>query len=83
MNYFINFDVNTGISINSYRQAVGYFNDSVEGLVDDIVNGDCGCCPLDGAKHALEDGELWAGSDATAEILEELHAAITDFEDRS
>lgn len=77
---FINYNVNTGISINTYRQASGYANSDVNGLVDDILAGRDGSCPLDGAKDALEDGYLWAGTDATPEILEEIHSAVCEWE---
>lgn len=78
---FINYNVNTGISINTYRHASGYANSDVTGLIDDILAGRHGNCPLDGAKDALEDGALWQGSNATQEILEEIHAAICEWED--
>lgn len=77
---FINYSVNAGISINSFRQPSGYANSEVTGLVDDILAERDGCCPLDGAKSALEDGALWAGSDATAEVLEMVHSAICEWE---
>lgn len=80
MSYFINYDVNTGLSINTFRNN-GYANSDVGGLVDDIVAEREGYCSLDGAKDALEDGAFWAGSNATQEILEELHALICEFED--
>lgn len=77
---FINYNVNTGIRINIHRQVEGVANSYVTGLVDDILAERNGCCPLDGAKDALEDGSLWAGSDATPEILEEIHSAICEWE---
>lgn len=78
---FINYSANSGISINSFRNPNGYANSDVTGLVDDIAGGRDGCCPLEGAKAALEDGSLWQGSNATQEILEEIHAAITEWQD--
>jgi hypothetical protein len=81
MKYFINFNVNTGISIDTYRGASGYANSDVAGLVDDIVNGVDGNCPLEGAKEALEDGAVWSNSAATPDVLELLHGTITHFED--
>ena len=77
---FINYTVNAGVTINSYRNATGYYNDDVTGLIDDIVAELSGCCPLEGAKAALEDGTLWNGSDATPEVLEEIHNAICEYE---
>jgi hypothetical protein len=41
----------------------------VAGLVDDIVNGVDGNCPLEGAKEALEDGAVWSNSAATPDVL--------------
>ena len=69
---FINFDVDTGLSINTYRN-LGWANGDVLGLVDDILNGHNGNCPLDGARDALEDS-----SNATPELLEEIHAIVID-----
>lgn len=77
---FINYNVNSGISINTFRNPNGYANSDVTGLVDDIAAERDGCCPLEGAKEALEDGTLWQGSNATPEILEALHTAITEYE---
>jgi hypothetical protein len=78
-NMFINYDQNIGITINSYRKPDGYANSDVGGLVDDIVAGRSGTCPLEGALETLEDGAYWEGSYAkcvTPEILEEIHYAI-------
>lgn len=80
MNYFINYSVNSGVSINTFRQAGGHANEDITGLVDDMMTGRDGCCPLDGSKAALEDGSLWQGSDATQEVLEQLHSAICNWE---
>lgn len=74
---FVNFDVNVGITVNTYRKPQGYYNDEIGGLVDDILADRCGCCPLDGALDVLEDGSYWNGSNATSEILEDLHQIIT------
>lgn len=78
MNYFINYDPNTGISINTYRQTNGYANDDVVELVADIVAGRPGCCPLEGAKDALEDGSLW--NDKDQEAIEAIHNLIQEHE---
>lgn len=80
VSYFINYNVNTGINIATYRQPTGYANSDVGGLVDDILAGRDGCCPLEGAKDTLEDGYYWQGSDATPEILSEIHDAISAWE---
>jgi len=77
---FINYDVNRGLSINSYRHPSATMSKDVAELVDDIIADQNGCCPLEGAKDALEDGSVWQGSDATHELLEELHALIRNYE---
>lgn len=69
---FINFDVTTGLKISTFRHPSGYANSDVVGLVEDMVAERNGCCPLEGALEALEDGAAWAGSNATAEILEQI-----------
>ena len=76
---FINYSVNTGLSVNTYRAPQGWANGDICGLVDDIVSGRDGSCPLEGTLAALEDGGLWQGSNATQEILEEIHELILNF----
>ena len=78
---FINNCPSLGLSINSFRKASGYANSDVVGLVDDIIAERAGSCPLEGAKEALEDGAAWQGSDATPELLEQLHALICEHEE--
>lgn len=78
MAHFINYNAHTGLSINTYRAPEGYANSDVTGLVEDIHAERSGCCPLEGALEALEDGSLW--QDADQEILEELHALISSHE---
>ena len=76
---FINFNSLKGITINTYRNSGNY--GEITEFVDDYQEGiDC-CCPFDGAKNALEDGHLWQGSLVTTETLEDIHHAITFFED--
>ena len=78
MTYFINFGPVSGVSINTYRKPEGSANDDVRGLVEDIRANRAGCCDLEGAKAALEDGSLW--SDDDQETLELLHDVIRNFE---
>lgn len=78
MTHFINFDPMSGVSIDTFRKPEGSANDDVRGLVEDIHADRPGCCDLDGAKAALEDGSLW--SDDDQKTLELLHSAIRDFE---
>lgn len=75
---FINYNVNYGIGISSYREPQGYFNSDVTGLVDDIVEERDGCCPLKGALELLE-SDIWQGSNATAEVLDEIVQAIENY----
>lgn len=78
MQHYINYGPGVGVTINTYRQADGYYNDDVRGLVDDMRHDRAGCCPLAGARAALQDGSLWA--DADREALETLHATVVEFE---
>jgi hypothetical protein len=81
MNKFINYNAHSGqISIKTYRQSQGYAHEDVGGLVEGIAAEQFGCCPLEGAKAALEDGFYWKGSNATQEILEDVHNAICEHE---
>lgn len=75
---FINFDVNTGLSINTFRKPNGYYNEDVIGLVEDMAADRNGCCPLEGALEMLESDE-WRGTNATSEILEQIVDCINDF----
>ena len=80
---FINNCPTTGITINSFRKARGYANSDVVGLVDDILNGRPGCCPLEAAKDALEDGSLWDDDDHTKEATSLIHTLICQHEEIS
>lgn len=73
---YINYDPNQGISISTFHQPEGYYNSDVSGLIDDMVAGKPGCCPLKGSLDALQDGSIWPNSDAAQSALEELHSAI-------
>ena len=78
MNYFINFNAQTGsITIDTYRNN-GMANADVIGLVEDIEKEISSTCSLEGALTALEDGSIW--NDDQQEIIENLHAAIMEFE---
>lgn len=58
---FINYNPNTGYSVSHFRDPKGYYNSDILGLIEDIIFGGAGSCPLDGAKDALEDGAALAG----------------------
>ena len=82
MNYFITY---SPIGVLIVKQDGPRFDhvEDVTGFIDDILK--CrhsSSCRLEGAKAALEDGELWKGSNATPELLEWLHGVITEFEDK-
>jgi hypothetical protein len=80
MKMFLNYDVNTGLSINSGRIP----NASVGDIADLALAYQSGnenvCCQLAGAKDALEDGSFWQGASVTQETLEMIHAFITENE---
>jgi hypothetical protein len=78
LKFFINYRPLTGLFITTYRQPYGYMNEDVIGLAEDIASRRTGCCPLEGAKGALEDGSLLANIDQ--EIVEELYNHICEFE---
>lgn len=80
MYYFLNYTVNNGLCINTYRApqaAVTDLADIAEALTEqreeDLV------CSLEGNELAvLEDGSYWNGSNVSAAALEELHALISE-----
>lgn len=77
MNKFINFDINKGLSINTYA-ATGASYGTICELANAVTHGDENIsCSLDGAIEALEDGFLWQGSGVTQEALEEIHNFIS------
>ena len=78
MNYFINFDPLTGFSVTTYRNQVTWCGD-VTDLVSDARSNNAACCPIDGAKDALEDGSLWEDDDQ--ETIEDLHNVICRWQD--
>lgn len=73
---FINYNVNNGLSINTFRGAGATVGD-IGDLAEAVTSGDENvCCDLEGALDALEDGAYWGGSNVTQEALEEIHALI-------
>jgi hypothetical protein len=75
---FINYDVNEGLSIDSFRNANASIGDIAD-LAMAYQNADENVyCDLEGAKDALEDGSFWDGLSITQETLEILHSFITD-----
>lgn len=77
---FINYDVNAGLSINSFRKAGATAGD-IGDLAEAVTNGnECVCCDLGGAKDALEDGSYWQGSSVSQDAIEEIHSLICEYE---
>jgi hypothetical protein len=75
---FLNYNINTGLSITSEpASTVGDIGDLA--LTYQNHDGNISC-KLDGAKDALEDGSFWQGYNVTAETLEVIHAFITENE---
>jgi hypothetical protein len=76
-NYFINYDKNTGLSIDTFRNpsaTIGEITDLVEAV---RTGNESVSCQLEGAKDALEDGMIWGDGDQAA--LEEVHDLIIRF----
>ncbi len=73
-NYFNNYDKNTGLSIDTFRNPSATMGEITD-LVEAVKNGDESVvCQLEGAKDALEDGMIWGDGDQ--EALEEVHNTI-------
>lgn len=81
MNYYINYSVNTGISIKSAPAPGAWYGDIGDLAEAVTLENEDVSCNLEGAKAALEDGAYWAGSNVSQEALEEIHASITEFEE--
>ncbi|MNC03810.1 hypothetical protein D3C87_1850870 [compost metagenome] len=78
---YINFfpgNANAPREIN-IRSQPAYGGEDVIDLVDAMIRGQTSSAPVEGAKAALEDGEIWGylgeqhGEAAVQEVLEELH----------
>ena len=67
------------LTINPF-EGLGCHED-VTGLAIDMLRGVDSCCPLEGALDAVNDGPIWVCTDVTAAILEDIHHAITAYED--
>lgn len=67
-------------TINTFRSPLAYVTE-IEGIVNamSMDTGEELTCTLFGYESALlEDGEYWSGSNATQEVLEELHSLIIE-----
>lgn len=73
-NYFINYDKNTGLSIDTFRNPSGTIGEITD-LVEAVKSGsESITCQLEGAQDALEDGMIWGDGDQ--EALEEVYNTI-------
>ena len=78
MNQFLNYDVNQGLSIDTYRKAgftVGDMGDVVIALQSNNENI---CCALEGAVDALCDGDYLKGIAVTQDAIEEVYDFIQE-----
>ena len=80
MTRFINYTVNKGLEINTYRAPQAAAAD-LEDIAEAITEGreEDLTCALEGHEQGLlESGGFWAGSNVSQETLEELHALISE-----
>lgn len=73
---FLNYDENSGLTINTYRNN-GYYGDigDLAQAVDD--NSGCVSCTLNQeATRLLTDDEYWRGSSVSTETLEEIYGLV-------
>ena len=78
MNQFLNYDVNQGLSIDTYRKAgftVGDIGDVVIALHYGNENV---CCDLEGAAAALCDGDYLKGTAVKQDAIEEVYNFIQE-----
>jgi transcriptional regulator with XRE-family HTH domain len=75
---FINYDKNTGLSIDSFRNPSATVGDITDLVAAVKTEDESITCQLEGAKDALEDGSIWQDDDQ--EALEEVHDFIARFE---
>ena len=54
-NLFLNYDDQTGLSINTYRLPHAMAGDIGDLVTDGVLGHQCVTCPLDGAYEALEE----------------------------
>lgn len=75
---FINFNRNTGLSLNSYRNPSALAGDVSDILYAIENDGACITCDLEEAKDALEDDHYLSDMNITQETIEELRQFIVD-----
>ena len=75
---FINFDINAGLSINSYRKP-GFTSGDIGDIVVASDEGtECVCASLSGALDALCDGFYLAGFPVSQESVETVYNFIQE-----
>lgn len=75
---FINYDISTGLSINSYRKA-GFTCGDIGDIVVSLDEGtECVCASLDGALDALCDGFYLSGFPVSQESVETVYNFIQE-----
>jgi hypothetical protein len=79
---FINYTVNNGLSIDTFRAPVASVTDLAD-IAEAITEGreENLTCSIEGNEiDVLEDGSYWNNSNASTESLEELHALIKEYD---
>lgn len=73
---FLNYDVNQGLSINTFRKAGATSGDIADVVVAYQRGDECVCCDLRGAADALCDGSYLQGSNCTQDAVEDVYNYI-------
>lgn len=75
---FINYDINSGLSINSYRKA-GFTCGDIGDIVVALDEGtECVCASLDGALDSLCDGFYLSGFPVSQDSVEAVYNYIKE-----
>ena len=75
---FINYDINSGLSINSYRKP-GFTSGEIGDIAAALDEGaECVCASLDGALDALCDGFYLSGFPVSQESVETVYNFIQE-----
>ena len=75
---FINYDINAGLSINSYRKPGFTYGDIGDIAVAIDEGTECVCASLDGALDALCDGFYLSGFPVSKESVETVYNFIQE-----
>lgn len=77
---FLNYDVNIGLSINTFRRPSAWSGDIGDLAIAYQNENECVVCDLAAAKEALESMDYFSGTDVSDETIEKLHDFITENE---